>query len=191
MSAALQSRRPRMTVAEFIEMIAPYPDEERWELLEGEAVLMAPQTERHQRVVMNLLRRCDDLALARGCFALPGLGMLNDEVDDYAPIPDVVIRCGPMLDGGYAKDPVLVAEILSPSTMNWDRGGKLRFYQSIASLGVILIIYQDEVRLEAWLRDGDTWRREVRQGRAALLDLPTLGGSLSLAEIYANVPLEG
>jgi Uma2 family endonuclease len=49
-------RRPkRLTVSEFIEMIRPYPDEERWELFDGEAVLMSSQTERHQRIVMNLL----------------------------------------------------------------------------------------------------------------------------------------
>ena len=50
--------------------------------------------------------------------------MLNDEIDDYAPIPDVVVRCGPMVEGGYARDPVFIAEVLSPSTMNNDRGRK-------------------------------------------------------------------
>ncbi len=47
---------PRMGVDAFVEMIRPYPDEERWELLDGQAVLMAPQTERHQWIVVNLIR---------------------------------------------------------------------------------------------------------------------------------------
>src|SRR3712207_5504565 len=88
--------RRRLKVGEFIEMIRPYPDEERWELLDGQPTLMAPQSERHQMIVANLLLRLAPLAENRGCRVLPGLGILNDAVDDYAPIPDVVVRCGPL-----------------------------------------------------------------------------------------------
>lgn len=188
MSAALQ-HQPRMKVAEFIEMIRPYPDEERWELLDGLPVPMAPQSERHQIIVMNLLRLADRLARPKGCRALPGLGLLNDEIDDYAPIPDVVIRRGPRLDGGYADDPVLLAEVLSPSTMDNDRGRKLHFYRSIASLRTILVVYQDEVRIEAWQRDGAEWRRLVKKRRSDRIDVPELDGELALADIYEDVPL--
>lgn len=191
MNIAVRKPRPYMNVTAFMDLIARFPDEERWELLDGEPVLMAPQTERHQRLVGALFARCRELARAKDSVALPGLGLLSDEVDDYAPIADVVVRCGPAVEGGYAKDPVLVGEVLSPSTMRWDRGGKVEFYQSIPSLQVILIVYQDEVRIEAWLRDGAEWRREVRQGRAATLDLPALGGTVTLAEIYSDIPLEG
>ena len=190
MSARLRST-PRMNAAEFIEMIRPYPDEERWELLDGESVLMAPQTERHQRIVGNLFEALRPMARRRGCVALPGLGLLNDENDTYAPIPDVVVRCGPMLDGGYARDPVFLAEILSPSTMNNDRGRKLDFYRTLTTLRTILVVYQDEVRVEAWQRqDGEEWRRVVRKDRAESLALPELGGELPLANLYDGVPLD-
>ena len=189
MTIAVRKPRPYMNVTAFVDMIARFPDEERWELLDGEPVLMAPQSERHQRIVGNLMRAADRLARAKDCVALPGLGLLSDNVHDYAPIPDIVVRCGPMVEGGYAKDPVLVAEVLSPSTMKWDRGGKVEFFQSITSLQVILLVYQDEVRVEAWLRDGDAWRREVRQGRAARLDVSTLGGEVTLSGIYDGIPL--
>src|SRR4051812_17623598 len=100
---ALARARKRLTVAEFIEMIRPLPDDERWELLDGEAVLMAPQSERHQIIVANLLDRLGAPARAKGCRVLPGLGMLSDAFDDYAPIPDVVVRRGAVGDGGYAS----------------------------------------------------------------------------------------
>lgn len=185
---AVRKLRPYMNVAAFRDMIVRFPDEERWELLDGEPMLMSPQTERHQRIVGNLWARCRELAQARGCVALAGLGLLSDTVDDYAPIPDVVVRCGPMVEGGYAEDPVLVAEVLSPSTMRWDRGGKVEFYQTIPSLQIVLLVYQDELRVELWLRDGDAWRREVRHGRAASFE--SLGGVITLAAIYADVPVE-
>src|SRR3954470_24619564 len=122
MSVAVRRDR-RMRVAEFIEMIRPLPDEERWELLDGQPILMAPQSERHQEIVANLIERLGPAARLRGCRALPGLGMLNQAFDDYAPSPDVVVRCGPPGRDGYATDPILVAEVLSPSTMDHDRGG--------------------------------------------------------------------
>lgn len=176
-----------MSVAEFVEMIRPYPDEERWELLDGDPVLMAPQSERHQTVVMNLLRHLDRLARPQGCRVLPGLGLLNDEIDDYAPIPDIVVRCGPPLEGGYARDPVLLAEVLSPSTMSNDRGRKLDFYRTIASLRTILIVYQSEARIEAWRRVGEEWRWIVLKDMEAALPLPDLGGELRLADVYEGI----
>ena len=191
MTIAVRKPRPYMNVTAFMDMIARFPDEERWELLDGEPVLMSPQTERHHIAVRNLLRAADRLVSSRpGCRALPGLGLLSDKVDDYAPIPDLVVRCGPPVQGGYADDPIVVAEVLSPSTMRWDRGGKVEFYQSIPTLQVILLVYQDEMRVEAWLRDGEEWRREVRQGRGASLELPRLGGGMPLDELYADIPLE-
>lgn len=186
MNVAVRQPR-RMGVAEFVERIRPYPDEERWELLDGFPVLMAPQTERHQRIVMNLLRVLDRKVDRTGCVVLPGLGLLNDANDDYAPIPDVVVRCGPMVSGGYAKDPVLVAEVLSPSTMNNDRGRKLDFYTTIPSLETSLIVYQDEVRVEAWRRAGDDWQRDVKRDRGDAVEVGQFG-SLTLAEIYQDLP---
>ena len=180
-------RGQRMSVAEFIEMIRPYPDEERWELLDGEPVLMAPQSERHQTIVANLLLALSPAARKQGGRVLPGLGILNDAVDDYAPIPDLVVRCGPPLPDGYSRDPVLIAEVLSPSTRNNDRGRKADFYETLPSLRTFMIVHQDEVRIEAWQRDGDAWRvRTYREGDT--IDLPELGTTLSLAAVYAGVP---
>lgn len=189
MSAALKTPR-RMTVLEFMEMTRTYPEEERWELLDGEPVLMPPPTERHQIIVANLMAALRTLARARGCRVLPGLGLLNDEIDSYAPIPDVVARCGPVLDGGYARDPVLLAEVLSPSTMNNDRGRKVDFYHTLATLRTTLVVYQDEVRVEAWQRNAaGEWQQIVRKSRSDVLALPELEGELTLSDIYEDVPL--
>jgi Uma2 family endonuclease len=188
MTVALLRQRPRYNVAAFIELIRPYPDHQRWELLDGEPVLMAPQSERHQTVVANLMRILDSKARERGCRTTPGLGLLNEQVDDYAPIPDVVVRCGPPVDGGYVTDPVLVAEVLSPSTENNDRGRKLEFYTAIESLRTILIIYQDEVRIEAWERGGNGWVRSVYGDRSAELPLGEFGSAL-VRELYEDVLL--
>jgi Uma2 family endonuclease len=185
MSVAVR-RDQRMRVPEFIDMIRPLPDEERWELIEGRPELMAPQSERHQLIVYRLLRQLGDLAEKRGCRALPGLGVLSDSRDDYAPISDIVVRCGPLLKDGYARDPILVAEVLSPSTMRNDRLDKLNFYRTVESLSTILIVFSAEVRIEAWQREEGEWQvRDVGAGGAVAL--PELGGEIKLDEVYAGL----
>jgi Uma2 family endonuclease len=190
MNLAARARR-RMTVPDFIAWCDRRPDEERWELLEGEPVLMAPPGERHQRVVWNIMRLLGPALEARGCVPMPGLGILSDTVDDYAPIPDVVVRCGPPVAGGYAKDPVFVAEVLSPSSMTNDRGRKVDFYKSVESLRAFAVVYADEPRVEAWRRDGEGWAFRVASGLSGVLDLPDLATGLALADIYRDVPFTG
>lgn len=183
---AVARARKRLTVAEFIEMIRPLPDEQRWELLDGEAAPMAPQSERHQLIVANLLRALAPLAEAKGCRTLPGLGLLNDFVDDYAPIPDVVVRCGPLLSDGYARDPILAAEVLSHSTMSNDRGRKAEFYKTLQTLRSFLLVYQDEVRIEAWQKQGGSWHLTVL-GADGSVELPELDAALPVEAIYAGL----
>lgn len=179
-------RDARMSVSEFRLWAEPRPDDERWELLDGEPVLMAPPRERHQRIVTNLIRRIDALAELRGCSAMPGLGILSAAMDDFAPIPDVVVRCGPPVPDGYAADPILVAEVLSPSTMSRDRGRKTDFYRTVPSLTTFLIVYADEARVEVWRRSGSEWSVEAL-GPEGTVMLPDLDGDVPLREIYRGL----
>ncbi len=183
---ALLKQRPRYNVASFIEYIRPFPDHERWELIAGEAMLMSPQTERHQTIVSNLMAICRKLAKPKGCREYPGLGTLNDRIDDYAPIPDVVVRCGPRVKGGYITDPMLVAEILSPSTAANDRGRKLDFYKTIESLRTILNIDPDERRVDHWTRHENGWTQGATLG-AGFVPLAALDAEVKLAEIYEDL----
>ncbi|WP_457105118.1 Uma2 family endonuclease [Methylobacterium sp. P5_C11] len=176
----------RMDVSEFRLWMESRPEHERWELLDGEPMLMAPPRERHQAIAANLIRRIGDLADGRGCRALPGLGILSAAMDDFAPIPDVVVRCGPLLPEGYAADPLLVAEVLSPSTMSLDRGRKIDFYRTVPSLAVLLIVYSDEARVEVWRRAGDDWS-VAALGLDGTLSLPELDGAVPVRDIYRGL----
>ncbi|MEL6064432.1 MULTISPECIES: Uma2 family endonuclease [unclassified Methylobacterium] len=175
-----------MDVSAFRLWVEARPQHERWELLDGEPVLRAPPGERHQRIVMNLAGRLDALAEPRGCRAMPGLAILSDALDDFAPIPDVVVRCGPPLPDGYAADPLLVGEVLSPSTMNVDRGRKIDFYRTVPSLKVLLIVYSDEARVEVWRRAGGDWG-VTALGLDGTVALPELDGAVPVRDIYRGL----
>jgi Uma2 family endonuclease len=79
--------------------------------------------------------------------------------------------------------------VLSPSTMNNDRGRKLDFYKSIASLQVLLIVYQDEMRVESWTRSGSEWRHIVSVGPEAAVEMPEFTEPLALADLSEDVHL--
>jgi Uma2 family endonuclease len=183
--AVAARRDARMRVAEYQVWVESRPNEERWELLVGEPVPMSPPPHRHQRLVYNLLRRVGDLADARGCEALPGLAILSEAMDDFAPFPDVVVRCGAELPDGDARDPVLIAEVLSPSTLANDRGRKVDFHLTVPSLRTFPIVYQNEARVEVRQRDRDGEMQVF--GPDDRIALPELGGALAVSDIYARV----
>ncbi|KQS84103.1 hypothetical protein ASG32_21730 [Methylobacterium sp. Leaf361] len=184
--ALAAKRDARMDVSEFRLWVEGRPAHERWELLDGEPVLMAPPRERHQAIVANLIRRIGDFADAKGCRAMPGLAILSAAMDDFAPIPDVVVRRGPPLPEGYAADPLLVAEVLSPSTMSLDRGRKIDFYRTVPSLAVLLIVYSDEARVEVWRSAGDDWS-VAALGLDGTVSLPELDGAVPVRELYRGL----
>ena len=186
---ALAARRDApMGVAEYRVWVEARPDAERWELLDGQPVLMAPASERHNLITFNLARGLAALAQAIGCRVTQGTAVVNDFADDYAPVPDLVLRCGPLLDDGYARDPILVAEVLSPSTIVNDRGRKFEFYKGLQTLRMILLVYQNEARVEVWRRRDAAWDWEV-SGPDGLIDLPDLGGRIPISAVYDGVPL--
>jgi Uma2 family endonuclease len=101
-----------------------------------------------------------------------------------------MVRCG-NLDGRsrQAQDPVIVFEVLSPSTMRTDRVLKFERYRAIPTLRQIVFVYQDSIRIESWLRQHDDWREApvLLLRPEDSLPVPILGASLALADIYAGV----
>jgi Uma2 family endonuclease len=184
--ALAAKRDTRMDVSGFRLWAEGRPEHERWELLDGVPVLMSPPRERHQAIVANLIRRIGDLADGRGCRAMPGLAIVSAAMEDFAPIPDVVVRCGPPLPDGYAEDPLLVAAVLSPSTMSLDRGRRIDFYRTLPSLRILLIVYSDEARVEVWRRGAEDWS-VAAFGLDGAVTLPELDGAVPVRDIYRGL----
>lgn len=105
-------RDPPMRVAEYREWVAARPEGERWELIDGAPVMMAPPAYRHRRIVSNLEAALRRFARPRGFWALSNLAVLSEAFDDYAPIPDVVVQCGGPPADGYTSGPLLIVEVL-------------------------------------------------------------------------------
>jgi Uma2 family endonuclease len=102
--------------------------------------------------------------------------------------PDVMVEAM----GGEGKalatsEPLLIAEILSPSTMATDFGPKRDEYTALASLAHYLVLSQDEMRIWLWSRNEEGRFGEPELHDAETVDLPGLGLTLDLPSLYAGI----
>jgi Uma2 family endonuclease len=172
------SALPRMTADEFIAWALAQPEGERYELVDGHVVAMAPERLGHARAKGHVFRRLGDaLAAARlPCEAIiDGVAVEVDDTTIYEP--DVLLRCGPPLPNETLRitDPVIVVEVLSPSSRSRDAGLKLADYFRIPSLRHYLIVATDTRTVIHHARDeaGAILTRIIRDG-AVRLDPPGL-----------------
>jgi Uma2 family endonuclease len=87
------------------------------------------------------------------------------------------------------REPVLIVEILSPSTTAFDRLQKIADYRRIASVQEILLIDSESVFAEILRRDGERWITEIVQGPAASLSLHSIPLTIQISELYDGIPL--
>ena len=139
-----KATKPAMTVDEFLSWAAHRPG--RYELDAGEVVAMAPERTRHLvakgDAYVALRRAIERTGLA--CFALPdGATVRIDRHTSFEP--DALVYCGPRLpdDTIEIPEPVLVVEILSPSTAHRDVSAKLAGYLRLPSIRHYLIVDPD------------------------------------------------
>jgi Uma2 family endonuclease len=114
------------------------------------------------------------------------------DADAYT-YPDIVIyrEPGQLEDEHFDTmlDPIVLLEILSDSTEDYDRGEKFHQYQQIATLREYVLVAQDRMHIERYLRHGDAWARTDFTGPHATLTLHSVPVQVPLAEIYDRVPL--
>lgn len=105
--------------------------------------------------------------------------------------PDVVVAPSPpQLEDDEADtllNPLVLAEVLSPSTEEFDRGGKRDDYRLIPSLTDYLTVAQDRVWVDHHRRSARGWRLRVYKALTDRVAFPDLGCELSLADIYERV----
>jgi len=104
--------------------------------------------------------------------------------------PDGMVVCTPQDRAAtIVRDPVVVFEVLSPSTTRTDRIVKAREYQATPSIRRYVMLEQDAVGAVVYARSGDIWIHEILLADA-LLSLPEIGVELPLAEVYEGIVFE-
>ena len=140
------SAKPQPTLSAEEYLAFERQSEIKHELVDGEIVAMSGAGRAHGRISWNLTLALGTQLEDRGCEGFAGDMRVHVPVTDRYTYPDLVVACGEAQFEDAELDtllnPVLIAEILSPSTEDKDRGTKLFQYRSIPSLQAILLVAQ-------------------------------------------------
>src|ERR1051325_195849 len=186
---AVAQKLPRLTEAEYlrIERLA----ETRSEFFDGEMFAMAGGTRSHSLIATNLLREISGGLKATDCVAYNADLRVKVEATGLITYPDVSVACGEQRFLDDEQDtllnPIVLIEVLSPSTEAYDRGKKFEHCRQINTLQEYLLVSQEEARIEQFTRQPNGgWILKEATGSNAAIQLPSLGIALQLAEVFAK-----
>ena len=160
----------------------------RYERIAGEPVAMSPERAVHARLKTRAWQALDRAIRDAGveCEAFgDGMTVEIDDTTDYEP--DALVNCGPRIhpDATVAPNPVIVVEVLSPSTQSIDSSDKMADYFRVPSIQHYLIVRVRRREIIHHRRDGDTIQSRAVNIGIVRLDPPGL--SIDIAEVYAGV----
>ena len=184
---------PLVTTAQFDAFVHTQKDDVAWELVAGRIIAMTNPTEVHEKIVSNIGAPLKLAMDPEGCHVYQGgLGIQrsDNEQEINRPRPDVLVRCGRVGARNFITDPLVVVEVLSPTTMDLDRGEKLRFYKAQPTMRHIVLVYQDQMRAEHYRRTDEGWPLEVLTNPDDLLHFEAIRFSIRLEQVYFRVELD-
>ena len=166
--------------------------ETKSEYIDGEMVAMTGGTSEHSLVTMNVGGLLWQQLRQGSCRVYTGDLRVRILAADVYYYPDLSVVCGePCFEEGNRDNllnPILIVEVLSPSTESYDRGGKFQNYQTLQSLQEYVLVSQNQPRVEHFLRqDGHVWLYTDVSGLDNTASLSSIGCQLPLADIYARV----
>jgi Uma2 family endonuclease len=158
----------------------------------GEIFAMAGASEEHNIISLNVATELHVQLRGGPCRPFSADMRVSVGKADLYAYPDVAVVCGERQFADKRRDvllnPTLIVEVLSPTTEEYDRGGKFEGYQHLESLQEYLLIAQDRVRVEQYTRQADgQWLLAEADDLAAVLHLSSIGCDLALADVYDGV----
>ena len=163
------------------------------EYIDGRIVAMSGASPEHADIVLNLGSELRARLLPRGCRVFVNdVRVKAGRAGGYL-YPDVVALCGSAEFEDTVPpnllNPNLVIEVLSDSTEAFDRGEKFEAYRGIPALTEYVLIAQDRVSVERYVRQGDFWVYSAECNLDATVEFASIGCTMSLREIYLGVDL--
>ena len=131
----------------------------RHEFYDGRAWAMAGGTLTHSAVKSNVLSAFHAALEGKPCREYDADAKVYVEATGLATYPDLSVVCGPVkrasVDANALTNPTVIVEVLSPSTADWDIGGKFAHYMRIESLREVLFITPETRAIQQRVRNDD------------------------------------
>jgi Uma2 family endonuclease len=182
----------QMTVEEVLAFTAARPDGERWEPIEGVAVLNASPRQFHQSIAENILAYLLQCRRGRATSWMPllGFGTRVPVSPMSLPQPDVMVKEADPLDRSVTDEALVLFEVISPSNKRNDRAWRRRVYASIPNYQHYVTISQRKAWVERFDRTA-RWEPCEHNSLDDVLALPAIDVTMPLAEIDRDTLLAG
>lgn len=187
----MYQRIPRLTVEEYLGL--DEASEHKWEYEDGQVYCLAGSTNNHAAIVNSLGTALDRALGERPCMVMTESPKVIVAARKHY-YPDLVVSCDEREDGNdvVVRYPLLIAEVLSPSTERRDKGAKLLAYQQVASIENILLIATNQAAALVYEREKDApgqWSSHQYDLSNPTIHLTLLDLSIDLADLYRRTTL--
>ena len=162
------------------------------EYLNGEILAMSGASLAHTRITADIVTELNNQSRGGECEVISNDMRVKTGPRGAYFYPDVVVFCGkPQVEDNVFDtllNPILVVEVLSPSTEAFDKGEKFMHYQELASLREYILVSLDKVRVEHYRLAQTQWVQTELHAIEDVLNLASIGCELPLQDIYRRVP---
>ena len=167
---------------------------EKHEYFKGEIFAMAGASPIHNVIFKNAFGQLFIALKGKACQPYGSDLRLHIPQNTLYTYPDISIICGDIItsteDEQAATNPIILIEILSPSTKNYDRGGKFMLYRAISSLKEYILIDSETIYVERFsINSNGLWELQEYDSPDKNLEIPSLGIHLLLCDLYNGCSL--
>ncbi len=162
------------------------------EYIAGQVFAMSGGSYEHSLITANLNRALGNRLGGSHCVVLSSDMRIRIETADACTYPDVSVLCSEPCFHDARRDvltnPVLIAEVLSPSTEAYDRGDKFALYRQLPSLRHYLLVAQEQIAVDVFTRQpDDRWMLTAYTDPDAEILLEAPDCRVSVRELYDRV----
>ena len=162
------------------------------EYLNGEILAMSGASLAHTRITLDIATELNIQIRGQGCEVITNDMRVKTGPKGAYFYPDVVVFCDePQFEDNVFDtllNPIIVVEVLSPSTEVYDRGEKFAHYQELTSLREYILVSRDRIRVEHHRLIKTQWVQTEFHGQEDVMPLVSIGCELRLRDIYRRVP---
>jgi len=189
--AVIKEPKKKYTQEEYLEL--ERKAELKSEYFKGEIFAMSGASRSHNIINGNLFALLHSKLKGKDCQPYSKDMRLHIPVNTLYTYPDIVVACGKeaFLNNSFDTllNPAFIAEVLSPSTTDYDTGGKFALYRSIESLKEYWTISSFDFRLQKFVKNqsNNTWILSETTNPNDSMLLESLGLTISMQELYEGV----
>jgi Uma2 family endonuclease len=189
---AVDYNKMKYTIEEYLEK--ERASDTKHEYYQGEIFAMAGTSTPHNVISVNLITSIKNSLKGKACRPYGSDFRIHIPQNSLFTYPDISIVCGEITtrenDNENLLNPIVIIEILSPSTRSYDKGKKFSLYKHIPTLKEYILVDSQALKIEAWfITSGSIWELKEYQDKEEQLHIQTIDVQIPLTDIYEDTGL--